>query len=237
MNASLRSVFIVIFAALAIVGAELAREGDGAHYFQYLHYLFKPLTTLSIFLLAWQASPNPGIAQLYRRAMLAGIACSLLGDILLMLPASVLRQGFLLGLLSFLCAHICFLRALISDCRFAGKPVVFAFIAMLGIANVWVLWPGLPNAMQIPVITYVCLLLSMTAQAVSRSLVLRTSDSRLALFGGLFFMLSDCLLAYNKFHGSFVHSPLLVLSSYYLALWLMANSVKSSVVPVASTTQ
>ena len=226
MTAHLRSVFIVAFAALTITGAELAKTGDSAQYFQYLHYLFKPLTTLAIFSLARQFLP--ALSQAYRQAILTGMVFSLCGDIFLMLPANLLKQGFLLGLLSFLCAHVCFLRAFCSDCRFAAKPPVFLLIATLGIVNLYILWPGFPAAMQIPVLAYVCLLLCMTAQAVSRKLHLHTAESKLAALGGLSFMLSDSLLAYNKFYTPIAHSPLLILSSYYLALWLIANSVKSS---------
>ena len=223
MSAMLRSVFIFIFAALAIAGAEWGKEIDSA---QYLHYIFKPLTTLAIFFFAWRSKPV--ISAIYQKAILAGIICSLIGDIFLMLPGTVFRHGFLCGLLSFLLAHICFLRALISGSRFAGKPLAFVCIAALGIVNLVILWPGLPKALQVPVVAYVCLLLCMTAQAISRGLQLRSMSGRLALIGGLCFMLSDTLLAYNRFYTPIAHSPLLILSSYYLALWLIAASVTSS---------
>ncbi|MFZ6654262.1 lysoplasmalogenase [Undibacterium sp. TJN19] len=219
MTASLRSVIIFVFAALAIAGAELAKEIDGA---RLLHYVFKPLTTLSIFFLVLQG--KPAISQRYRKAILTGILFSLLGDIFLMLPSDLFKPGFLFGLLSFLCAHICFLYALSSDCRFFARPVVFIVIATLGIINLFILWPGLPPSLRIPVVAYVCLLLSMAAQAVSRGLVLRTTGSHSALAGGLCFMLSDTLLAYNRFNAPITHSPLLILGSYYLALWLIARS-------------
>ncbi|MBC3920707.1 lysoplasmalogenase [Undibacterium sp. CY18W] len=223
MSIAMRSALIVLFAVLAIAGAELGGSMDGA---QFLHYAFKPLTTLSIFFLALRA--QPAINVRYRQAILVGILFSLLGDIFLMLPVSLLPQGFLLGLLSFLFAHLCFLRALCSDTSFFAKPLVFAALAALGAAHLFVLWPGLPPAMRIPVVAYVCLLLAMCAQAISRGISLRTVDSRLAMSGGICFMLSDTILAYNKFYTPIPHSPLLILASYYLALWLIARSVQAS---------
>ncbi len=223
MSAMLRAAFIFISAALTIAGAEWGKEISGA---QYLHYVFKPLTTLAIFFFAWRSKVV--ISRSYQLAVLTGIICSLTGDIFLMLPGSVFRHGFLCGLLSFLLAHLCFLRALISDSRFAGRPLAFVGIAALGAINLWILWPGLPAALRIPVVTYVCLLLCMTAQAISRGLQLRSLSGRLALIGGMCFMLSDTLLAYNRFYTPITHSPLLILSSYYLALWLIAASVTSS---------
>lgn len=222
MSSGLRSVFILLFAVLAIAGAEFSGTLDGA---QFLHYAFKPLTTISIFFLALKA--QPAINARYRKAILTGILFSLLGDVFLMLPVSLLTQGFLLGLLSFLFAHLCFLRAFCSDSRFFASPLAFVALAALGAAHLYVLWPGLPPAMRIPVITYVCLLLAMCAQAISRGISLRTVDSRMAMSGGICFMLSDTILAYNKFYTPIPHSPLLILGSYYLALWLIARSVQS----------
>jgi uncharacterized membrane protein YhhN len=42
------------------------------------------------------------------------------------------------------------------------------------------------------------------------------------------FMLSDSLLAWNRFHAAIPWATLWVLSTYYLALWWIARSVRSS---------
>ncbi|MES2071330.1 MAG: lysoplasmalogenase [Pseudomonadota bacterium] len=191
----------------------------------WLHYFFKPLTTLLIFSVAWQG--RPPVSARYRSAVLLGMLCSLAGDIFLMLPRSVLAGGFLFGLASFLCAHLCFLRALTSDSRLFAKPTVFLLIGTLGALNLLILWPGLSAGLRLPVLAYVACLLTMSAQAVTRHACLRTPTSRMAAVGGLLFMLSDTLLAYNRFYTQLPYSALLILGSYYPALWCIANSVKA----------
>ncbi|MFZ6842917.1 lysoplasmalogenase [Undibacterium sp. RuTC16W] len=210
---------IIVSAALAIAGAG-ARDNV-----IWLHYVCKPLTTILIFYLAFRAtSVNPP----YRRAILTGIIFSLLGDIFLMLPATVVKPGFLLGLGSFLCAHICFLRALTSDHRFFSRPLIFLGIGTLGAANLFVLWPGLSTDLRVPVVIYVTCLLCMTAQAITRHLSIQTSASKWAMAGGILFMLSDTLLAYNKFYTPLPQASLLILATYYAALSLIARSVNRS---------
>ncbi|MGB7481851.1 MAG: lysoplasmalogenase, partial [Burkholderiaceae bacterium] len=189
----------------------------------WLHYLFKPAATLLILIGAWRIATAVGAR--YRRAVLAGIVLSLCGDIFLMLPKSVLANGFLLGLASFLVAHLFFLRALTADARPFGAPAVALFLLLIGAANLWVLWPGLAPGLRIPVVLYMLCLLAMVAQAAARHLALGRRDSLLAAAGGLLFLLSDTLLAYNKFHAPLPASALWILSTYYTALFLIARSV------------
>lgn len=205
---------------LAIIGAGANGASIG------LHYVFKPLATILIFVSAWQIR-NP-VNPRYRRAVLAGIALSLCGDVFLMLPKDVLPAGFLLGLSSFLIAHLFFLRAFTSDARLFGKPLVVLGLLLVGGANLFVLWPGLAPALKGPVLVYMLCLLAMVAQAIGRHLQWRQHGSRLAAFGGVLFLLSDTLLAYNKFYAPIPLSALWILSTYYTALFLIARSVAAS---------
>ncbi|MEB0231721.1 lysoplasmalogenase [Undibacterium sp. 10I3] len=214
---------IVLAAALAIFGAAEQITGQTDHLI-WLHYAFKPLTTLLIF---WVAFGVRHFNVRYRKAILIGILFSLMGDVFLMLPLTLFKSGFLLGLASFLLAHLCFLRAFISDTRLVSRPWIFLVIGMIGVINLIILWPGIPGELRVPVVVYVVCLLCMTSQALARHLVLKTKASKLAMAGGLAFMLSDTLLAYNKFNAPLPHAALLILATYYLALYLIAPSVKT----------
>ncbi|OTA20122.1 hypothetical protein Xbed_01838 [Xenorhabdus beddingii] len=46
-----------------------------------------------------------------------------------------------------------------------------------------------------------------------------------AALGGIFFVISDSMLAYGRFYFETPLSPLLVLSTYYIAQWCFASSV------------
>jgi uncharacterized membrane protein YhhN len=209
-----------VAAAGAILGATLAGPGvaDG---WRLLHWLCKPLATVLIFLLAWQA--RPALSMRYRGWILAGIACSLLGDVLLMLPQDL----FVPGLVAFLCGHLCFIAALLDDSRFGARPGwLLASLAYAAI-NLYLLWSSIGAALRVPVIVYVVVLAGMGGQALGRARTLAGHDSaRRAAVGALLFMLSDTLLAWNRFHAALPLASLWVLSTYYLALWWIARSVQ-----------
>lgn len=209
---------IAISVALAILGSTLGGPAI------WLHYIAKPLATLLIAALVWRHA-TPSTYAAYRRALLAGLGFSWLGDVLLMLPKSTLALGFELGLASFLLAHLCFLRALTRDARWARPLWPLLFLLLIGCANLAVLWPGIGAALRPPVLAYMLCLVAMSAQAIARARSLATPASSLAALGGLLFLSSDTLLAYNKFYAPLPASALLVLGTYYAALYLLARSL------------
>jgi len=88
-----------ILTLLAILSASLHIR---AEYYgpRYHVYLFKPLTMVFILLIVVQAGwPD---FSLHKVAILAGLVCSLAGDVFLMLPS----DRFVAGLVSFLLAHL-----------------------------------------------------------------------------------------------------------------------------------
>jgi uncharacterized membrane protein YhhN len=81
----------------------------------------------------------------------------------------------------------------------------------------------LPDTLKLPVAAYVLVIALMGAQALGRASVLRDTPSRTVAIGALFFMLSDTLLAINRFVQPLPVSALWVLSSYYVAQILIAR--------------
>ncbi len=186
-----------------------------------LGYIFMPLTTILILLLAATA-PAAG-APRYKRSVVAGLAFSLAGDVLLMLP----RDLFLAGLSAFLLAHVCYFVAFTSDSRLAARRLPFLFWGVVGACVLVGLWPRVPPALRIPVLVYAVVILSMAAQAVCRALAVRNQPAVLAAVGATLFVASDTLLAVSKFGGALPASRLLVLGTYFAAQWLIAVSVQS----------
>lgn len=202
---------VLASAALAIVGAET----DGL---RELHYVFKPLTTLLIAVMVMRAvSPQPG----YRRAVLAGLVLSLLGDVFLMLPG----DWFAFGLGGFLLAHLCYLRAF----RLRGdwfRPVwpvpIYGAIAAVVLAC---LWPHLPALLKVPVVIYVIALAGMAAQAAAIWRSRPAVTTALAALGGACFVVSDALLAVDRFAAAIPFASVWVLLTYWTAQWCIARSV------------
>lgn len=216
----------VALAALgAILGAMLSgpQAIDG---WRWLHWICKPLATTLILAMAWRASPP--VSGRYRRCMLAGLVACLGGDICLMLPGDL----FVPGLVCFLVGHVCFIAAFTSDVRFAARPWPWIGCVAVGALVVWRLWPSLLPALRVPVLVYVAVLASMAGQALGRALQLTArhdpcaASAWRAAAGGLLFMLSDALLAWERFRGGVPWPALVVLATYYGALWWLARSVE-----------
>ena len=181
-------------------------------------YIFKPLTTLSIIALCLVQSPE--VALLYQYVVLAGLVFSLGGDVFLMLPS----DQFIKGLVSFLLAHICYIVAFSSECGFRLHLVYIVPIIGIGIIILRILLPH-TGKMTVPVILYSIVILMMLWQALERWGIARSQSATLAVIGAILFVVSDLILAYNRFVKPFKSARLLNLSTYYCAQWLIALSV------------
>ena len=198
----------------------------------WLAFVFKPLTTVLVIAHAW---PRGTDAPRQRRLIRIGLGLSLLGDVFLLWPA----QGFLPGLLSFLLAHLAYIAAFCVPLRFAARPAAFVVYAGLAAAILWQLWPGIPGPLRGPVLAYVLCLAGMAAQAAAwwRASVGRPDErlARNAALGGVLFMVSDSLLAFNKFAAPLPLSSLWILATYWSAQWCIANSLRGTLSDAAAS--
>lgn len=221
---------LTVAVMLAVIVATAGALGaPHSSIWQWLHWLGKPLATLLIVRVA--ATERP-LSRRYRRWIVSGLGFSLLGDVLLMLPGDL----FVPGLVAFLLAHLCYLVALVDDTRLAAQPLAWLACLCVGMLNLWLLWPSLMPTLRPAVVVYVLVLTSMAGQALGRAWYhagLRSGLCRpawRAAAGALLFMLSDCLLAWDRFHGALPLASLWILASYYAAQWLLARSAQ---LPVA----
>lgn len=206
-------------AAVAILGALDAE-------LRWLHYLCKPLATLLI--MAMVLTSGSGDVR-YCRALLAGLLLSTLGDVFLMLtPRPQGPDWFVLGLASFLCAHVAYLLAFCGRVRLLAKWWPFAAYAVLSGAVLTVLWPNLPTPLRVPVVVYVVVLATMAAQAAATWSQLRDRASALAALGGAFFVVSDATLAFDRFVAPFPVAIAVVLVTYWTAQMLIGLSASRS---------
>jgi uncharacterized membrane protein YhhN len=181
-------------------------------------YVCKPLTTSLILVLAVIAATAR--ADRLAWAIVAGLALSLAGDVFLMLPRDLFRAG----LASFLLAHLCYLVAFTADAPFARPTPPFILWAVVAAALLRALWPGLKASLRAPVTVYVCVLLTMAAQASSRAAALHTGPALAAAIGAALFALSDALLALDRFRRPFAPARALVRITYFAGQWLIALS-------------
>lgn len=183
-----------------------------------LVYFFKPLAMFSIIAIALGKS-FPTFSN-YQLAIIFGLFFSLIGDIFL-----IRHEHFIQGLASFFIAHLFYIAAFVlftpnwSWLAASALPIVLCLAVML-----WVLWPHL-GELKIPVMLYTIVIALMGWQAINRLIEIGDIKSVFAASGALLFMTSDSILAINKFRYSFHHAQLLLLTTYFLAQWLIALSV------------
>jgi uncharacterized membrane protein YhhN len=203
---------VCVCAALAIASAPWALATSA------LNFVFKPLATLCVIAYATLRGGAEGVGATARRCVLVGLWLSLAGDVALLWP----QQGFLPGLVSFLLAHLAYLVAFTRQQRFGAWWPAFAAYALVAGAILWRLWPGVPGALQAPVVAYVLCLASMAAQA---AVLWRRAEPRggVLAIGGALFVVSDALLATDKFAGPLPLASLWILTSYWAAQWCIAS--------------
>lgn len=194
-----------------------------------LLFAFKPLTTLLIIV---HAARRTGGDASVRRGVLLGLALSLAGDVALLWP----QQGFLAGLVSFLLAHLAYVVAFSRAERFAARRWPFVAYAVAAGTVLSLLWPGVPAGLRVPVVVYVLCLATMASQA---AVVWRagaaagggTRRGAVLALGGALFVVSDSLLATNKFAGGVPWAGLWILATYWAAQWCIASWVAPGAAP------
>ena len=179
-------------------------------------YIFKPLTVTFIILIALQSQPS-----VYKYMIVAGLLCSLAGDVFLMLPG----DRFIPGLISFLIAHLFYIAAFTFDGAL-GRPSLLTAVALLLYGGVMLrlLFPHL-GKMKVPVVVYMLVILSMVWQATNRWIETNSTGSLLGFAGAGLFAASDSILALNRFRHAFKSAQFLILTTYFTAQFLIALSV------------
>jgi uncharacterized membrane protein YhhN len=153
-----------------------------------------------------------------RKALLvAGLAAALIGDALLLWP-----DLFAAGLAAFLLAQVCYALLFARDVRFLPSPGVAVAVAGYSLAMASVIWPGVGSGLKYPVAIYILVISWMAAQAIGRAFALGGSAAWLVAIGAAAFVLSDSLLAVDKFALPNEAVSLAVLPTYYLAQGLIS---------------
>jgi sterol desaturase/sphingolipid hydroxylase (fatty acid hydroxylase superfamily)/uncharacterized membrane protein YhhN len=214
------SVTEVLFIEAAALATASAALGIG-----WLHLVFKPLALAIAIFFAARRAMAAGTVTRFDGLLLAGLAASLAGDVLLMGPATL----FVPGLVAFLLAHLAYIALFSMGVGMFPRRGVLVATLLIGAGMYAFLWlGGLPAALRIPVAAYVVVIACMAAQAIGRAAVLHATDpsARWVAVGACFFMLSDSLLATNRFVTPLPLASLWVLGTYYAAQMLIVRNAR-----------
>lgn len=188
-----------------------------------LAYITMPLTMACILSVAILGIREAGATR-YGLLVVVALIISTAGDMLLLLPI----DKFMEGVLVFLIAHIVYIIAFMGGIGWRGSIQKALLFALYGLMMVLLLWPGLDD-MRIPIIVYTAVIIFMGWRAWERSARLNSIGAHLAALGAFLFVLSDTILAINRFRSPFTSAGALVLTTYFAAQYLLALSIRRQV--------
>ncbi len=159
-----------------------------------------------------------GLGDRYARWIAAGLMLSLLGDALLALPG----DWFVAGLLAFVVAHLTYTIAYVGRSRTLAPA--WLLLSLLAVATMLtaLFQRGELGAMKLPVVVYAAVigLMLWRAGAQGRS----GPRAHLAVVGAVLFVLSDAVLAWNRFIDHHDGLRYLNIALYWLGQWGIAAS-------------
>ena len=187
--------------------------------FEELAFYMKPFLIPSLILLVVAKRAIGG-----NKMLLLAILFSTIGDVLLMFTGQLF---FILGLLSFLIAHLLYIvifKQLLEPLKMsfvAFGGAVFVLVYYVGLVSL--LWPYL-HEMKLPVLTY-ALVISIMAWLSLHFYNGRSGFKWWIIFGAIMFVISDSLLSIQLFYGDFDDSHFYVMLSYLLAQFSLVYGI------------
>ncbi|HEY8051673.1 MAG TPA: lysoplasmalogenase [Steroidobacteraceae bacterium] len=203
-------VTVCLVASAALVAAEVRDSPPG-------RVLFKIVASTAFVVIAMQ---RDAMASSYGRLILAALVLGWFGDVFLLSRQS---RVFLLGLASFLLAHIVFSLA------FAHRPLStpalaagFAVMSCVGATVLAWLWRQLSGIYRAAVACYVAAIVAMCSFAIAMS---AATGAWIVAAGALAFAASDISVARDRFVAPGVINRVWGLPLYYAAQTILALSV------------
>lgn len=158
--------------------------------------------------------------------LILGIVFSLIGDALL-----IDDDYFILGLFSFLLAHIAYIILFIRSSKRLLEVVIIKKYPLLAIglaaiagAIFYALAPYLRD-FALPVFFYILAILGMAIFALNRYGRTSPKSFRWVFLGALLFMLSDSIIAFDRFKNPIPFASFLIMSTYATAQGLIVFGI------------
>jgi len=180
--------------------------------------LLMPLLALAVYATATHSKE--------RSIVLIAIFFSFLGDSFLLFDY-LNPLYFIFGLVSFLLTHILYIVYFLAvkpvqPSLLKQYPWIILLVLAYGFGLVCFLFPKLGD-LTIPVIVYATVICSMLLCSFHIYRSVNANAGRLFIGGALLFVLSDSLLAINKFNASFPYASFLIMLTYCAAQYFIAR--------------
>jgi len=158
--------------------------------------------------------------------LLGALCCSWVGDVLMMCGV------FVGGLGAFLVAHVCYVIAFLGHARgagrrrvTAGKVVGWLLLATFAVVMFSVLDPRLDDVLRMPVLAYMAAITLMAASAIDRRGRVAPVSFWLVTVGALLFIVSDSVIAWDRFVSPVALARPIIMGTYTLAQFLIVQGV------------
>ncbi|MDX1940016.1 MAG: lysoplasmalogenase [Saprospiraceae bacterium] len=200
---------------------------ENQQFIQITKPLLMPLLAISLFV-------DSGFQFLRsRNLVLLGLLFSCVGDVLLMLN-NAQNNFFVFGLISFLLAHIAYIAAFWSITSLRKGHIaqqrwlVLIFLLYLLCFNFY-LYKGVPADLKAPVIIYSLVIMTMAISALNLNKNIINQAFYWIFLGALFFLVSDSVLAAEKFRklasSQGFNASVIIMLTYILGQFGIAKGV------------
>lgn len=212
------TLFLKIYLVVSIVYLIILFSG-----YEYLDLYLKPalIPLLGFAVYAYKRFPA-------RNTILTALAFSWIGDVILLF-ADIAEIYFILGLVSFLISHIVYCTLFNKQHPVQVKNnAVFrvgcAVIVVYLVGMLSVLLPSLGD-LKIPVIVYAFVISTMLLFAFNGFLTWLKPGNRYIFMGAIVFVISDSILAIDKFHSPIEKSAFIIMLTYLVAQYLIVVGI------------
>jgi len=194
--------------------------------FHTLDYFTKPLLLIWIGLYFYLNTGNIKRDKFIYKAFLF----SWIGDLFLMV-SHIDGLFFYAGVGGFFLAQLNYIKVFTGDIRSDNKGLVFnnpvwliPFVVYLA-AILYLILGGMKGVMIPIIIIYALSLISMSAFSLNRNGLVSQKSFSLVFSGSVLFVISDSMIAINRFYSEFAGSSFLIMLTYFTAQYLIMQGL------------
>lgn len=199
------------------------------------YYIVKPLITITLILYLYSNTQQNS----QRTIVTIALIFSLVGDVLLLNPNN--PNCFIFGLISFLLVHLSYISAFSKDIKlnntFLPKKIIIpAILIILNIATyLYVFLFDHLGEMLIPVSIYMTIIITMVITALLRNSTVNHKSFYKIVGGSLFFLVSDSILAIDKFATPIKYGNFWIILTYIIAQYFIIDGIKNNLLTKDTT--
>ncbi|HMS39517.1 MAG TPA: lysoplasmalogenase [Pyrinomonadaceae bacterium] len=192
-------------------------------FFQLQHLQFFTKPSLMLILIFWFCANTRSLGSL-KYWIISALIFSWFGDVFLLFEKQN-KNLFIFGLASFLLAHLCYIVYFYqirkeNAVKFSPKRLISLTVLIYVVSLFSLLAPNL-NSLQTPVFFYALTLAAMLLTSFHAFNFQTHSFAKICVAGTILFVVSDSVLAINRFYQPFEFANIMIMLTYAIAQFLI----------------